>query len=202
MITSLVIRVNLPPSQFPKPTAMGRLPANLGRGRGFFATDLQPIAVGFGKLQVFAAHFGKDCGGLWQGKPLYFNVNRCSRLWKLTYRPSRRHAVQARAGSRHLTIHLDPNPSPELFERSDQPGRRLDVRRVEICHFSKSTPVTCIEISRSHLPHPTAILLKVVCNIRRFAKGDRNLAQGEDRSWSTCRWFPRRPGARRGVGLK
>jgi len=38
----------------------------------------------------------------------------------------------------------------------------------------------------------------VVYNIRRFAKGNRNLAQGEDRSWSMCRWFPRRPGARRG----
>jgi hypothetical protein len=36
----------------------------------FFAAELQRIAVDFGKLQVFAAHFGQDCGGLWQGKPV------------------------------------------------------------------------------------------------------------------------------------
>jgi hypothetical protein len=45
------------------------------------------------------------------------------------------------------------------------------------CHFPKSTSVTCIEISRFSLPHPTAILLKVVCNIRHFAKVDRNSAR-------------------------
>jgi WD40 repeat protein len=55
------------------------------------------------------------------------------------------------------------------------------------CQFPKSTSAPGVEISRFFLPHPTASLLKVVCNIRRFAKGDRNLAQGEDRSWSTCR---------------
>jgi hypothetical protein len=42
------------------------------------------------------------------------------------------------------------------------------------CHFPKSTSVTCVEVSRFPRPHPTAILLKVVCNIRRFAKDDRN----------------------------
>jgi hypothetical protein len=44
----------------------------------------QRTAVDFGELQNFAAHFGKDCGGLWQGKPLYFKGTHCSRLWKLT----------------------------------------------------------------------------------------------------------------------
>jgi hypothetical protein len=68
-------------------TAVGRRPANLGRGRRLFATELQRAAVDFDKLQVFAAHFGQDCRGLWQlwqGKPLYFKGNRCSQLWKLT----------------------------------------------------------------------------------------------------------------------
>jgi hypothetical protein len=52
-----------------------------------------------------------------------------------------------------------------------------DSRGIPFCHFPKSTSVTGIEISQFPLPHPTAILLKVVCNIRRFAKGNRNLAQ-------------------------
>jgi len=52
----------------PKWTAAAACPAELGRWRRFFATDLQRTAVDFGKLQVFAAHCGKDCGGLWQDK--------------------------------------------------------------------------------------------------------------------------------------
>ena len=71
-------------SELPEWAAVGRLPANLGRGRRLFATELQRTAVDFSKLQVLAAHFGQDCRGLWQGKPLYFKGNRCSRLWKLT----------------------------------------------------------------------------------------------------------------------
>jgi hypothetical protein len=71
-------------SELPEWAAVGRLPANLGRGRRLFATELQRTAVGFGKLQVFADHFGQDCRGLWQGKPLSFKGNSCSRLWKLT----------------------------------------------------------------------------------------------------------------------
>jgi predicted TIM-barrel fold metal-dependent hydrolase len=33
----------------------------------FLTPVLRRIAVDFGKLQVFAAHFGEDCRGLWQG---------------------------------------------------------------------------------------------------------------------------------------
>ena len=71
-------------SELPEWTAAGHLPVNIGRGRRLFATELQRTAVDFGKLQVFAARFGQDCRGLWQGKPLSFKCNRCSRLWKLT----------------------------------------------------------------------------------------------------------------------
>ena len=53
----------------------------------FIAADVRRNAVDFGKLQVFAAHFDQDCRGLWQGKPLYFNGPRCSRLWKMTPTP-------------------------------------------------------------------------------------------------------------------
>jgi hypothetical protein len=60
-------------------------PVDVGRGRRFFVVDLQRIAVDFGKLRVSAAHFDEDCRGLWQGKPLYFNGNHCSRLWKMTH---------------------------------------------------------------------------------------------------------------------
>jgi hypothetical protein len=59
----------------------------LGRGRRFSTSDLQRTAVDFGELQSFAVHFGKDYGGLWQGKPLYFKGTHCSRLWKLTVEP-------------------------------------------------------------------------------------------------------------------
>jgi hypothetical protein len=45
---------------------------------------MRRTAVDFGKLPVSAAHYDQDCRGLWQGKPLYFNANRCSRLWKMT----------------------------------------------------------------------------------------------------------------------
>jgi hypothetical protein len=71
--------------ELPGWAAVGSLPANLGRWRRLFATELQRTAVDFGKLQVFAAHFGQDCRGLWQGKPLSFKGNRFSRPWKLTY---------------------------------------------------------------------------------------------------------------------
>jgi hypothetical protein len=70
--------------ELPRWTAAAAWPANLGRRRGLSATELRRIAGDFGKLQVFAAHFGQDCGELWQGKSLYFKGNRCSRLWKLT----------------------------------------------------------------------------------------------------------------------
>jgi hypothetical protein len=51
---------------------MTSYPVDVARGRRFFAGDLQRAAVDFGKLQVSAAHFGQNCGGLWRGKPLYF----------------------------------------------------------------------------------------------------------------------------------
>jgi hypothetical protein len=59
-----------------------------------------------------------------------------------------------------------------------------------VCHFPKSSSAPSVEISRFLLPYPTAILLKVVGNIRRFAKDDRNLVQDGDRAWSMCRWVP------------
>jgi hypothetical protein len=71
-------------NELPQWTASAAGPVDLGRGRRFFTSDLQRTAVDFGKLQVFAVHFGQDCKGLWQGEPLNFNGNRCSRLWKMT----------------------------------------------------------------------------------------------------------------------
>jgi hypothetical protein len=95
-------------SELPEWAAVGRLPANRGRGRGLIAIELQRTAVDFSKLQVLAAHFGQDCRGLWQGKPLYFKGNRCSRLWKLTMLlgisacSCRLHRLDSRAQPRRL----------------------------------------------------------------------------------------------------
>jgi hypothetical protein len=80
MITSLTVSrtgrsLSVPKvdfSELPEWTAAGHLPVNIGSGRRLFATELQRTAVDFGKLQVFAARFGQDCRGLWQGKPLSF----------------------------------------------------------------------------------------------------------------------------------
>jgi hypothetical protein len=71
-------------SELPEWAAATACPVDFGRGRRFFVTDLQRTAVDFGKLRVSAAHFDQDCIGLWQGESLYFNANRCSRLWKMT----------------------------------------------------------------------------------------------------------------------
>jgi hypothetical protein len=81
-----------PRCHFPKSTAMncqsglqrGAYLVGLGHGSQISPADPQRFAVDFGKLQVFAVHFDQDCRGLWQGKPLYFNGDRCSRLWKMT----------------------------------------------------------------------------------------------------------------------
>src|SRR5208282_6144016 len=73
-------------------------PGDIGRERRFFTTNLQRTAVDCGKLQDSAAHFDQDCRGLWQGKPLYFNGNRCSRLWKMTP-PDLRQGTKVTSGS-------------------------------------------------------------------------------------------------------
>jgi hypothetical protein len=52
-------------NELPQWTATAAWPVDLGRGRRFSASDLQPTAVDFGKLKVFAVHFGRiaeDCG--------------------------------------------------------------------------------------------------------------------------------------------
>jgi hypothetical protein len=83
-------------NELPEWTAAGRPPVDLGRRCRLFATDLQRIAVDFGKWQDFAAHFDRDCGGLWQGKSLYFNGTRCSRLWKMTRREEAHNGAKTR----------------------------------------------------------------------------------------------------------
>jgi hypothetical protein len=78
--------------QFPKPTAANcqsplqrtGYAVDLGCGGQLCHRDLQRTAGDFGKLRVSAADFDQDCRGLWQGESLYFNGNRCSRLWKMT----------------------------------------------------------------------------------------------------------------------
>jgi len=99
----------------------GRLPANLGRGRRPFATTLQRTAVDFGKLQVFAAHFGQDCRGLWQGKPLSFKGNRCSRLWKLTKDEAVGSVLVLIAIDSYLLIRAGKSAWPVMACHSGQP---------------------------------------------------------------------------------
>ena len=70
-----------------KGTALPRLPPILRQLRQFPSSALRRVAVDFGKPRVSAAHFGQDCGGLWQGESWDINANRCSRLWKLTSAP-------------------------------------------------------------------------------------------------------------------
>jgi hypothetical protein len=104
--------------------------------------------------------------------------------------------VATRDDAQDFVVELrEINVTPHVAQNNNGRRSAIDGRttRHPGCHFPKSTSAPTIEISRFTLPNSTAILVKVVCRNRRFAKGGCNLAQRESRPRSMWCSIPRRP---------
>jgi hypothetical protein len=93
--------------------------------RRFLISDLHRTADDFDETRVSAADCDENCRGLWQGKPLYFNGDHCSRLWKMT---SADPLFQLNAA-----LGIGPR-SPRTFHLTNclyQPRRFLEIRDLQ-----------------------------------------------------------------------